>query len=454
MALDFPVGTDFPANGNQIPDGEIYEGFYWDETAGVWKRLCERDKIGDCLDDNEGETVCDRLEILQNEIIELEEEIDAIATSVGRGTWEWDFNVSSYLDARLGRGKFYMVRESDLAVVTDYQDCGRIVFHEDDMEGDTHTFDDTMVDKVLMLFDRPDDDFLESVITAVQTTSGTQGTAYIVHVDHRQSKGSPTNAPDVDGKYKVRLNIFEQPTGGDVGEYVKKIGDAMSGELNLRTEQIDGTINFSTPPLNSHHLRFSTTRTDTDSTRHAYIYQAGYSTDLIASAALRAKGSVHSGTGYYYAGTVDGDGTWTSYSPRVYFQDTYGGFYYGGTSASNRRFYLNSSGAFIYGTGSSYSAKFNSVGGELTNNGTAVAYWGRGFFALPKGLQAPSSSNSSLMSYGNSGQVLKTNGSTVYWGSVSTSSGPTDYVKDKNNKAGSQITIEYSGGNYFITGGN
>ena len=95
MALDFPVGTDFPANGDQIPDGEIYEGFYWDAAVGVWKRLCDRDKIGDCLDDGTSETVCDRLEFLQNEIIELEEEIDAIATSVGRGTYEWDFNVSN-----------------------------------------------------------------------------------------------------------------------------------------------------------------------------------------------------------------------------------------------------------------------------------------------------------------------------------------------------------------------
>ena len=39
--MDFPTGADYP--GGVIPDGEIYEGFYWDEEAGVWKRYCEPD---------------------------------------------------------------------------------------------------------------------------------------------------------------------------------------------------------------------------------------------------------------------------------------------------------------------------------------------------------------------------------------------------------------------------
>jgi hypothetical protein len=46
VALDFPVGTDFPANGNQIPDGEIYEGFYWDASLGAWKRQCDESGSG------------------------------------------------------------------------------------------------------------------------------------------------------------------------------------------------------------------------------------------------------------------------------------------------------------------------------------------------------------------------------------------------------------------------
>jgi hypothetical protein len=232
VALDFPVGTDFPANGDQIPDGEIYEGFYWDAATGAWKRVCERDKIGDCLDDDADETVCDKLNEIERDIIELEEEIDAIATSRDRGTWEWAFSVNSYLDL-LPAGQFYMVQESDLAVVTDYKDCGRIIFHEDDLENDNHVFNTDLIDKVLMLFDRPDDDFIESVITNVEETTGATGKVYVFHVDRRQSEGSPTNAPDADGKYKARLNIFDQPSGGNAGEYVLKIGDTMTGNLKI-----------------------------------------------------------------------------------------------------------------------------------------------------------------------------------------------------------------------------
>ena len=275
MAIDFPVGNDFPANGNQIPDGEIYEGFYWDAATGAWKRLCERDKIGDCLDDNIDETVCDKLDVIQREIVELEEEIDAIATSVDRGSWAWDFNVSNYLDARLGSGKFYMVRDSDLAVVTDYKDAGRIVFHEDDLEGENHVFDDTLVDKVLMLFDRPDDDFIESVITAIETTSGTHGTAYIVHVNVAQSKGSPTNAPDAEGVYKARLNIFEQPSGGTVGEYVLKAGGnpggVMTGDLTLNTTNDNQVYDHNQVDAK---LTFKNT-TSTDAKSYANIFKTG-----------------------------------------------------------------------------------------------------------------------------------------------------------------------------------
>ena len=52
--MDFPTGADFP-DGN-IPDGEKYEGFYWDAAAGVWKRDCPPGMIyyGEeppCMDD-------------------------------------------------------------------------------------------------------------------------------------------------------------------------------------------------------------------------------------------------------------------------------------------------------------------------------------------------------------------------------------------------------------------
>ena len=175
-------------------------------------------------------TLDEQTNILQNEVLELEEEISAIARSIDRGSWEWALTVSNYLDP-LPAGKFYMVDGNNgLAVTTDYVNATKIVFHNFDSEGDEHTFNADMVDKVLMLFDRPDDDFIESIVTAVDNPVG-QDYA-IIDITHVQSKGSPTNSADTDGKYKARLNIFEAPTGGDVGEYVLKIGGDTGGKMS------------------------------------------------------------------------------------------------------------------------------------------------------------------------------------------------------------------------------
>lgn len=175
-------------------------------------------------------TLDEQTNILQNEVLELEEEISAIARSIDRGSWEWAFTVNNYLDP-LPAGKFYMVDGNNgLAVTTDYVNATKIVFHNFDSEGDEHTFNADMIDKVLMLFDRPDDDFLESIVTAVDNPAG-QDYA-IIDITHVQSKGSPTNDADTDGKYKARLNIFDPPTGGDVGEYVLKIGGDTGGKMS------------------------------------------------------------------------------------------------------------------------------------------------------------------------------------------------------------------------------
>lgn len=318
MALDFPVGTDFPANGDQIPDGEIYEGFYWDAATGAWKRVCERDKIGDCLDDDADETVCDKLNEIERDIIELEEEIDAIATSRDRGTWEWAFSVNSYLDL-LPAGQFYMVQESDLAVVTDYKDCGRIIFHEDDLDNDNHVFNTDLIDKVLMLFDRPDDDFIESVITNVEETTGATGKVYVFHVDRRQSEGSPTNAPDADGKYKARLNIFDQPSGGNAGEYVLKIGDTMSGTLQMG----DSSTYPDSTNTDSPKITFEAKKsTGTTYTSELYGNTSGYlysSRNFFSNGTIQSKST--SGFGYngstrmgFGTKSIDGSSSTTPYA--------------------------------------------------------------------------------------------------------------------------------------------
>ena len=356
MALDFPVGTDFPANGNQIPDGEIYEGFYWDETTGVWKRLCERDKIGDCLDDDAGETVCDKLDFIQREIVELEEEIDAIATSQDRGTWDWAFTVSNFLDP-LPAGKFYMVDGNNgLVIATEYVNATKIIFSKTDAEGDNHSFTADLVDKVLMLFDRPDDDFLESIITAVDEPNGANYA--IIDITHIQSLGGPTNEADAEGRYKARLNIFDQPTGGNAGEYVLKQGDDMTGRL--RMERTEEETDFTIPNnLNTAAIRFRNTQPTTGNTSSVCIYQPGHFSHLATSHSLVVKDNVYatgSFKGMWF--TDDSNGIKKATNKKAYMylhgdqtdsalNDQYGALKF---NTAERMRWRNSGGLLVYGT--------------------------------------------------------------------------------------------------------
>ena len=474
MALDFPVGTDFPANGNQIPDGEIYEGFYWDEATGVWKRLCERDKIGDCLDDDAGETVCDKLEFIQREIVELEEEIDAIATSQDRGTWDWAFTVSNFLDP-LPAGKFYMVDGNNgLVIATEYINATKIIFSKTDAEGDNHSFTADLVDKVLMLFDRPDDDFLESIITAVDEPNGANYA--IIDVTHIQSLGGPTNEADAEGRYKARLNIFDQPTGGNAGEYVLKQGDDMTGRLRMERNRESTTFD---PPsdLGTAHIRFRNTKAD-NSTSSVALFQPGPSSVLVSTNEFMSKGDFttheYIKACWYYTHS-SGDTRRTNKQPQIYFHgsqtnssnsDQYGALQFG---TGERLRWINAGGYLTYGTPSSTNRN-----GKLSwNSSRVIIHKPVSDSSNHEGFQIRGTINSdgyastttaSKLQYDkNLLSVYHNNGSNDainYLGKINANSNnivTSKWVKDNYGgtfvkRGGTQsVTIQYSNGNFLIS---
>ena len=474
MALDFPVGTDFPANGNQIPDGHVYEGFYWDETTGVWKRLCERDKIGDCLDDDAGETVCDKLDFIQREIVELEEEIDAIATSQDRGTWDWAFTVSNFLDP-LPAGKFYMVDGNNgLAIATEYINATKIIFSKTDAEGDNHSFTADLVDKVLMLFDRPDDDFLESIITAVDEPNGADYA--IIDVTHIQSLGGPTNEADAEGRYKARLNIFDQPTGGNAGEYVLKQGDDMTGRLRMERDRESTTFD---PPsdLGTAHIRFRNTKAD-NSTSSVALFQPGPSSVLVSTNEFMSKGDFttheYIKACWYYTHS-SGDTRRTNKQPQIYFHgsqtnssnsDQYGALQFG---TGERLRWINAGGYLTYGTPSSTNRN-----GKLSwNSSRVIIHKPVSDSSNHEGFQIRGTINSdgyastttaSKLQYDkNLLSVYHNNGSNDainYLGKINANSNnivTSKWVKDNYGgtfvkRGGTQsVTIQYSNGNFLIS---
>ena len=224
MALDFPVGTDFPAEGNQIPDGHEHEGFYWDAATGVWKRICAEDQIGDCLED--GQTVCDRLITIEGDIIELEEEIDAIAPSVERGLWT--MNASGVVSSQ-GQLSLYDDDYTNVGSPTSlFKDAKSIWLNELDNDGTPHGFEGVTAGELIELFVQGKAEYgLYEVVEAHDETNGASQWWVIEVVFVRTLEDTST----ADNGDIIRIKIFNAPSGGNADEFVLKAGDTMTGDL-------------------------------------------------------------------------------------------------------------------------------------------------------------------------------------------------------------------------------
>ena len=189
-------------------------------------------------------------ELMRQDIIELEEEIDAIAPSVEYGTWKWQnqFNTASPPDP----GSFFLlnINQSTVTLTDQYANTTRIVIHNEEYVQDgspdsanLHTWAKADVGKLIQLYDAADPDFLLGEIIAKDVRS----TFVYLDVQLIQTSGQPNdNADPVTGDYLTRVNVFDPPTGGDVSGFVLKTGDTMTGTL-----QMDGDAAIKTRNLDS-----------------------------------------------------------------------------------------------------------------------------------------------------------------------------------------------------------
>jgi len=182
------------------------------------------------------------IDIIQNEIIDLQEEIEAIAPSLDKGTWEFDNN--RFIDGDVSRpplpGMYLLLKgDSPSWTYTDqYAEANAIVFHKNDYNNKLHeNWDLVGTDKLIQLYDKSDPDFLLGEINDVLDLGDTDNPygdeAAVVKIKRTESEGSPTNQADSDGEYLTYVNIFSVPTGGDASQFVKKIGDTMTGDLAI-----------------------------------------------------------------------------------------------------------------------------------------------------------------------------------------------------------------------------
>ncbi len=370
--------------------------------------------------------VDERDEVLRQGIIELEEEIDAIAPSVERGKWRF---TAVGTVAQPGQFTMYDDEFGSGNPTGLFKSVKSIWFNEIDSEGTAHAFGDVDDGELLEVFvdGSPEFGLYEVKGQAHDETDGATS-FWVVDVNFvRTNEDTTAVAP---GEL-CRFKIFMAPTGGDSGSFVMKSGDEMSGKLEfINKDETGGKYNLVD---STSHLKFTTGNGSGDE-RSASIYQPGYLAALNTDCNLNVNGYVASSNGTFF-GYSTNDTTITYWKPRVSFSanDT-GGFYYGDSSSSNnRRVYIDSSYNYL-NHGGHTCARWNSSGINLYYRGSnriQVTSTGTQFYnpvfldhnstrlSLKKDLTA--SNNNGDSSYGTSGQVLTSNGSNKppYWAAAS-----------------------------------
>jgi hypothetical protein len=307
------LGDNFPGNEDGWDD-EKYEGSV--SIKGIPTPAFDNPEPTIAVNK---EYVDNRDEILQQEIIELEEEIDAIAPSTQRGEWHFD-RTNTPPDP----GDYYLLKGAsglNPEATELYNEADGVVFHNVDAHGVINTWSNVVAGELIQIFDKPDPDFILGTITNVDTTKISN--AVWIEFDRISAEGSPNNNPDIK---LSRLNIFEAPSGGDASEFVKKIGDTMTGPGALKFANNQDTAGYDSNSAKAK-ITFEN-KTSDGTTKTSHIFQAGDNNMLVTNAYLMSKQSVY--TGNYFYGWDGGSGSSAiTYSPRIQLTSSAGHLKYG-----------------------------------------------------------------------------------------------------------------------------
>jgi hypothetical protein len=219
------LGSGFPGNQDKVAPG--------DEGKVRIKGIATPDF--ETADDDVAvnkKYVDERDEFLQQEIIELEEEIDAIAPSVERGEW-------SYTNTGIAsvRGSYSMNTDTFDAGLGDpaniFAAAENIVLNERDLGGTIHSFANVEPGQLLEIFESGDSDYgLYEIIKAEAKSGGGVNSTPAYNYWSIDVKLVRTGVGDT-AEAKARFKIFSPPSGGTADGFVLKSGDKMSGTLRV-----------------------------------------------------------------------------------------------------------------------------------------------------------------------------------------------------------------------------
>ena len=262
-------------------------------------------------------TIKDDLTTIQNEIIELEEEIDAIAPSVERGIWK--FNLGGVVGSR-GQLTMYDGVNGSGSPIGLFTGAKSVCLNELDNDGTPHGFANVIAGDLIELFVQGDADY--GLFNVVEVHDETQGAAqyWMIDVEFVRSLSATSKADNADD---VRVKISKPPSGGDASSFVLKTGDEMAGPDPLVIKTTKTSISYNAAGSNTAFIRFQNDNNGTKRTTDLYL-AGGNSSRLCVNYDFLSKGAVYS-NGYFYAhnGTDASDA-------KIYLNSTSGNLRYGG----------------------------------------------------------------------------------------------------------------------------
>jgi len=213
--------------------------------------------------------------ILQNEIIELEEELEALAPSLERGTWTFNPLGSA------GVGQFALFAQGQ--ITNEYPQADALFINSVDTSGTLHAFTDITVDSYVEVFSEADADYGLYQIKAIHDETDGASSFWHFEVEHIRS-----NRTDSDADGVCRFKFFELSEGADATTFVRKTGDEMSGDLTF----------LSTYDAYHHDATTASTRIEFENTKSdgtvskTYLYKLGTLDGIASSGQFRCKGSL------------------------------------------------------------------------------------------------------------------------------------------------------------------
>ena len=224
--------------------------------------------------------VDDKDDLLRQDIIELEEEIDAIAPSVERGQF-----ISTTDNNAPQEGEFMLATVAGKTVDYGNPDISIIQVSKIDNEGVAHTYADVEDGQLLQLFEDGNADYGLYLIEAVAGNDDPAMTAVTFTVSPVSGLGEATEGD------LARLKIFSAPSGGTADGFVLKTGDEMSGKLTFKNNLEDIVLTSADVPSK---LTFKNEKSDgTENTLH--LWQAGVQTALVTNGDFKVKRSISTG---------------------------------------------------------------------------------------------------------------------------------------------------------------